>query len=52
MKLMEKYLGPFAIMTQVGTHSFTLQLPDSMRSIHLVFHISMLEPSTLNTFSS
>ena len=49
-KLAEKYLGPFEIIAQVGSVSFTLRLPDSMRSIHPVFHISMLEPSTLNQF--
>ena len=49
-KLVEKYLGPFEIIAQVGSVSFTLHLPDSMRSIHPVFHISMLEPSTLNQF--
>ena len=49
-KLAEKYLGPFEIIAQVSSVSFTLRLPDSMRSIHPVFHISMLEPSTLNHF--
>ena len=49
-KLAEKYLGPFEIIAQVGTHSFTLHLPSSMRSIHPVFHVSMLEPSTPNLF--
>ena len=51
-KLVEKYLGPFEIIAQAGTHLFTLRLPSSMRSIHLVFHVSMLEPSTLNPFSN
>ena len=49
-KLAEKYLGPFEIIAQVSSISFTLHLPDSMRSIHPVFHVSMLEPSTLNQF--
>ena len=49
-KLTEKYLGPFEIIVQVGSISFTLCLPDSMRSIHPVFHISMLESSTPNQF--
>ena len=43
-KLMEKYLGPFEVIAQVGTHSFTLRLPDSMGAVHPVFHVSMLEP--------
>ena len=47
-KLSEKFLGPFEIIAQAGTHSFTLRLPDSMRAVHPVFHVSMLEPSTLN----
>ena len=49
-KLAEKYLGPFEIIAQAGTHSFTLRLPSSMRAIHPVFHVSMLEPSTPNSF--
>src|SRR6185369_3149119 len=47
-KLSDKYTGPFAIIGQPGSHSFTLRLPDTMRSVHLVFHVSMLEPATLN----
>jgi hypothetical protein len=47
---LEKFLGPYEIIAQPGTHSFTLCLPQSMRAIHPVFHISMLEPATLNTF--
>ena len=49
-KLAENYLGPFEIIARVSSISFTLHLPDSMRSIHPVFHVSMLEPSTLNQF--
>src|SRR3979490_3107994 len=49
-KLSEKYLGPFEIIAQVGSISFTLRLPDNMRAIHPVFHVSMLELSTPNDF--
>ena len=49
-KLAEKFLGPFEILAQVGSVSFTLRLPDSMRGIHPIFHISMLEPSAPNEF--
>ena len=49
-KLAEKFLGPFKILAQVGSVSFTLHLPDSMHSIHPIFHVSMLEPSTPNEF--
>ena len=48
-KLSEKNLGPYPIITQVGTLSFTIRLPDSMRSVHPVFHVSQLEPAMPNT---
>jgi hypothetical protein len=48
-KLAEKFLGPFEIISRAGTHSFTLRLPDHMRAVHPVFHVSMLEPSSPNT---
>ncbi|CDO77784.1 hypothetical protein BN946_scf184609.g1, partial [Trametes cinnabarina] len=47
-KLSEKFLGPFEIIAKVGTHSYTLRLPDSMRAVHPVFHVSQLEPATPN----
>ena len=37
-KLSEKNLGPYAIIAQVGSLSFTLHLPDSMCAVHPVFH--------------
>ena len=48
-KLAEKFLGPFEIIAHHGTYSFTLRLPDHMRSIHPVFHASMLESTLPNT---
>jgi len=48
-KLLEKYLGLFNIIAQAGPLSWTLCLPDSMRAVHPVFHVSMLEPSIPNT---
>ena len=50
-KLSEKYLRPYKIISQPGTLSFTLRLPESMHSAHPVFYVSMLEPATSNTFS-
>ena len=50
-KLSEKYLRLYEIIVQPGTLLFTLCLPESMCSVHPVFHISMLEPTTSNTFS-
>ena len=48
-KLSEKFLGLFEIIAQPSSHSFTLCLPDAMHSIHPVFHVSQLEPATLNS---
>jgi len=48
-KLSEKNLGPYAIIAQVGSLSFTLCLPDSMCAVHPVFHVSQLEPAIPNT---
>ena len=48
-KLSEKYLGPYKIIAQSGTHFFTLQLPEHLHAIHPVFHVSKLEPLVLNT---
>ena len=47
-KLSNKFLGPYEILALPGTHSVTLQLPDSLCAVHPVFHISMLEPATPN----
>ena len=50
-KLSKKYLGPYEIIAQPGILSFTLCLPESMCSVHPVFHVSILEPAMSNTFS-
>src|SRR6266436_9695252 len=49
-KLSEKNLGPFDVIGKPGTHSVTLQLPCQFCSIHLVFHVSQLEPTQPNPF--
>ena len=43
-------MGPYEIIAQPGTLSYTLRLPDNFRAVHPVFHISMLEPATPNPF--
>ena len=47
-KLSEKNIGPYPIIAQVGSLSFTICLPDSMHAVHPVFHISQLELTTPN----
>ncbi|KAF8631091.1 hypothetical protein AX17_005165 [Amanita inopinata Kibby_2008] len=48
-KLAEKFLGLFEIVAHPSRQAYTLQLPEHLRSIHPVFHISQLEPSRPNT---
>ena len=48
-KLDVRRLGPFVIIKKVGFFAFRLELPPSMK-IHLVFHISLLEPHVANLF--
>src|SRR6266436_4959381 len=43
-KLLEKNLGPYDMIGKPGTHSVTLRLPHQFCSVHLVFHVSQLEP--------
>ena len=42
-KLSQKFLGPFAIVSLVGTRAVRLELPDHM-AVHPVFHVSLIEP--------
>lgn len=50
-KLTDKYAGLYEVIAHPGTLSFTLKLPSMLCSVHLVFHVSMLEPATPNTIS-
>ncbi|MBW0471291.1 hypothetical protein O181_011006 [Austropuccinia psidii MF-1] len=48
-KLSERWLGPFPILNKVSTHVYHLKLPSQWKSIHPVFHISLLEPVKKST---
>ncbi|MBW0495043.1 hypothetical protein O181_034758 [Austropuccinia psidii MF-1] len=48
-KLSERWLGPSPILEKVITHSYHLKLPSQWKSIHPVFHISLLEPVKTST---
>jgi hypothetical protein len=48
-KLAEKYLGPFPVIAKVSDVSFTVKLPDYLRTVHPVFHVAQLEPAYANT---
>ena len=46
-KLSEKYLGPY-IVEKPGTHSYLIKLPNHLRAIYPVFHVSQIEPAPLS----
>ena len=41
-KLAPRYVGPYQIIRRIGAVAYELELPESMSSIHPVFHVSML----------
>ena len=43
-KLDYRRLGPFEVIQKISTHAVRLRLPDSMKLLHPVFHIRLLEP--------
>ena len=41
-KLSPRYIGPFEILTWIGTLAYELALPPQLSHVYNVFHISML----------
>lgn len=41
-KLSPRYIGPFMIVERVGKLAYRLELPETMKGVHNVFHVSML----------
>jgi hypothetical protein len=41
-KLSPRFMGPFEIMERKGPMAYRLALPDSLRCMHDVFHVSVL----------
>ena len=48
-KLDHQKIGPFTIEEKIRQVNYCLKLPESMKRIHPVFHISLLEPAPKNT---
>jgi hypothetical protein len=49
--LQYRYRGePFKIIDRIGKNSVRISLPQDLRRIHPVFHVSQLEPSIPNRF--
>ena len=49
-KLDSRRLGPFKILSEVSFHARKLELPLTLKRIHPVFHVSLLEPDFPNPF--
>jgi len=47
-KLAERYLGPFEVTDRPGSLSYRVNLPEHLRAIHPVFHVSQLEPAPIS----
>ena len=41
-KLSPRYIGPFEILSKVGSVAYRLALPPALENVHNVFHVSML----------
>ncbi|GKA02517.1 hypothetical protein Tco_0675182 [Tanacetum coccineum] len=42
-KLSPCYIGPFKILARVGPVAYTLELPEELKGIHSMFHVSNLK---------
>jgi hypothetical protein len=42
-KLAPQYIGPFPIFEQCGPVAYRLQLPETLSTVHNVFHVSQLK---------
>ncbi|MBW0490867.1 hypothetical protein O181_030582 [Austropuccinia psidii MF-1] len=51
-KLSEIWLGPFEVLKKIGSHAYHLKLPQQQKSVHLVFHVSLLEPVSQSTIQN
>ena len=41
-KLPPQFIGPFPVMSRVGTVAYQLELPPELSDVHNVFHVSQL----------
>ena len=41
-KLAPRFIGPFPVMSRVGTVAYQLELPPKLSEVHNVFHVSQL----------
>ncbi|MBW0588610.1 hypothetical protein O181_128325 [Austropuccinia psidii MF-1] len=43
-KLSERWLGSFEVIRKIRSHAYHLTFPQQWKSVHPVFHVSLLEP--------
>nr|GEU48507.1 putative reverse transcriptase domain-containing protein [Tanacetum cinerariifolium] len=43
VKLNPRYIGPFRIHERIGQVAYKLELPEELRNVHIIFHISNLK---------
>jgi hypothetical protein len=43
-KLDKKFVDPFLVKERIGSEAYRLELPKTMKRLHNVFHVSLLEP--------
>ncbi|MBW0527520.1 hypothetical protein O181_067235 [Austropuccinia psidii MF-1] len=48
-KISERWLGPFEVLKKIGSHAYHLNLSQQWKSVHPVFHVSLLEPVNQST---
>ena len=41
-KLITFYVGPYEVLQRIGKVAYELKLPSELASVHLVFHVTML----------
>ena len=41
-KLSPRYIGPFEILSRMGSYAYQLALPPALSTMHNVFHVLML----------
>ncbi|MBW0494637.1 hypothetical protein O181_034352 [Austropuccinia psidii MF-1] len=40
----ERWLGPFEVIKKIGSHAHHFKFPQQRKSVHPVFHVSLLQP--------
>jgi hypothetical protein len=44
----KKFVGPFVVKEQISSQAYRLELPKTIKRLHDIFHVSLLEPNQSN----